>query len=153
MGKTIFVKPPVATLQISFIPSIPYHSNSLCSSNQLADFIRSCYDPNTLQYAESFYCLYLNRANKVLAVAEISKGGMTGTVVDIRTIIALALQSAAVSIIISHNHPSSNLRTSVADEKITKEIKQAVAFFQIHLLDHIIITADSYLSFADEGLL
>lgn len=153
MGKTIFIKPPVATLQISFIPSIPYHSSALYSSTQLADFIRSCYDPNTIQYTESFYCLYLNRANRVLAVAELSKGGMTGTVVDNRTLIALALQCGALSIIISHNHPSSNLRPSVADENITKQIKQAAAIFNIHLLDHIIITADSYLSFADEGLL
>ena len=153
MEKTIFVKPPVATLQISFIPSIPFHSNAICSSSQLAEFIRSCYDPNTLQYAESFYCLYLNRANKVLAVTEISKGGMTGTVADIRTIFALALQCGAVALIISHNHPSSNLRPSVADEKLTKQIKHAAEILNIYLLDHIIITADSYFSFADEGLL
>lgn len=153
MGKPILLKPPVATIQISFIPTIPFYTNSLCYSQQLADFIRSCYDPNTLQYTESFYCLYLNRANRVLAVAELSKGGMTGTVVDNRTLIALALQCGALSIIISHNHPSSNLSPSKADEQITKAVKEAAALFNIKLLDHIIITADSYLSFADEGLL
>lgn len=153
MAKPVYIKPPVATLQISFIPTIPFHTTSLCTSNQFADFIRTCYDPNTIHYSESFYCLYLNRANMVLAVAEISKGGMTGTVVDIRTLMALALQCGAISIIISHNHPSSNLRPSVADEKLTKKIKEAAALLDIYLLDHIIITATAHFSFAEEGLI
>jgi DNA repair protein RadC len=83
----------------------------------------------------------------------LSKGGMTGAVVDVRVIFQVALKACATSLILAHNHPSGNLDSSDADLKITRQIKEAGLILDIPLLDHLIMTTDSYLSMADEGLL
>ena len=95
----------------------------------------------------------LNRQNQILGYHQLSKGGMTGAVVDVRVIFQVALKASCTSIILSHNHPSGNLDVSDADRKITNQIKQAGVILDIPLLDHLIMTTDSYLSMADEGLL
>jgi DNA repair protein RadC len=102
---------------------------------------------------EVFAVLFLNRANRIRHFEIISSGGMTGTVADPRIILKKALEEEAVSIIICHNHPSGNLKPSRADEEITRKINHAAKFFDIMLLDHIIVSTDGYFSFADEGLL
>jgi DNA repair protein RadC len=101
---------------------------------------------------EVFAVLFLNRANRIRHFEIISSGGMTGTVADPRIILKKALEEEAVSIILCHNHPSGNLKPSRADEELTKKIQQATKFFDIVLLDHIIVSTDGYFSFADEGL-
>lgn len=95
----------------------------------------------------------LNRAGDVIGFYKISQGGVTGTVCDPRVILQVALLSNATSIIICHNHPSGNTKPSRQDEEITKKIKMAVSYFDIKLLDHIILTAETHLSFLDQGLL
>jgi DNA repair protein RadC len=102
---------------------------------------------------EEFWVLYLDNSNKVINRYQISKGGMTSTVVDSRIIFKKALLSGAVAIILSHNHPSGSLRPSEQDKALTNKIKEASAFMDIKLLDHIIVTDKSYFSFADEMLL
>jgi DNA repair protein RadC len=102
---------------------------------------------------EEFWVLYLDNSNKVIKRYQISKGGMTSTVVDSRIIFKKALLSGAVAIILSHNHPSGSLRPSEQDKALTNKIKEASAFMDIKLLDHIIVTDKSYFSFADEMLL
>jgi len=102
---------------------------------------------------EEFWVLYLNNANKVIAKNQLSKGGMTGTVVDVRIIFKSALESGAVGILLCHNHPSGNLKPSEADIEITKKIKTAGKSLDINVLDHLIITQNGYYSFADEGIL
>jgi len=102
---------------------------------------------------EVFAVLFLNRANRIRHFEIISSGGMTGTVADPRIILKKALEEEAVSIILCHNHPSGNLKPSRADEELTKKIQQATKFFDIILLDHIIVSTDGYFSFADEGLI
>lgn len=102
---------------------------------------------------EVFAVLYLNRANRVNRFEIISKGGITGTVADPRIILRRALEEDAVGLILCHNHPSGNLRPSRADEELTSKIKEAARFFDIRLLDHLIVSSDGYFSFADEGLL
>ncbi len=102
---------------------------------------------------EVFAVLFLNRANRIRHFEIISSGGMTGTVADPRIILKKALDEEAVSIILCHNHPSGNLKPSKADEEITQKIHHAAKFFDIHLLDHIIVSTDAYFSFADEGLI
>ena len=102
---------------------------------------------------EVFAVLFLNRAKRIRHFEIISSGGMTGTVADPRIILKKALEEEAVSIIICHNHPSGNLKPSRADEEITRKINHAAKFFDIMLLDHIIVSTDGYFSFADEGLL
>jgi DNA repair protein RadC len=102
---------------------------------------------------EEFWVLYLDNSNKVINRYQVSKGGMTSTVVDSRIIFKKALLSGAVAIILSHNHPSGSLRPSEQDKALTNKIKEASAFMDIKLLDHIIVTDKSYFSFADEMLL
>ena len=105
------------------------------------------------EHIEFSYLLMLNRQNQILGYHQLSKGGMTGAVVDVRVIFQVALKASCTSIILSHNHPSGNLDVSDADRKITNQIKQTGVILDIPLLDHLIMTTDSYLSMADEGLL
>ncbi len=102
---------------------------------------------------EVFGVVFLNRANKINHFEIISQGGITGTVADPRIILKRALEEGAVSIILCHNHPSGNLRPSRADEELTLKIKEASKYFDIKLLDHIIVSDEGYTSFADEGIL
>ena len=102
---------------------------------------------------EEFWILYLNNSNKVIEQYQISKGGITGTLVDVRLTLKKALELGAVSLILAHNHPSGNLRASEADKQLTQKLKNAAESLDIKILDHIIVTEKSYLSFADEGML
>ncbi len=102
---------------------------------------------------EVFLVMYLNRANKVLCISTLSEGGMTGTVADPRMILKQALDVKAISIVVCHNHPSGSLSPSRQDEDLTSKIKQACSFFDIRLLDHLIVSQDGYYSFCDEGIL
>jgi len=102
---------------------------------------------------EVFAIVFLNRANKINHFEIVSEGGITGTVADPRIILRKALEEDAVSIVLCHNHPSGSLKPSRADEEITRKIKEASAFFDITVLDHIIVSDGGYYSFADEGLL
>jgi len=102
---------------------------------------------------EEFWLIMLNRANLVLKKELISKGGVAGTVVDTKIIFKTAVDNYASSIIICHNHPSGNLKPSDADIKITRTIKEAGKIMEIPLLDHLIITENSYYSFGDDGLI
>lgn len=102
---------------------------------------------------EEFWVLFLSNSNKVLAKSQVSKGGLTATVVDIRLLFKRALELVSVAIIVCHNHPSGKLQPSVADKNLTQKMKQAGNTLDIKLLDHLIITEKAYFSFADEGLL
>ncbi|MBS1949054.1 MAG: DNA repair protein RadC [Bacteroidetes bacterium] len=102
---------------------------------------------------EVFAVVFLNRANKINHFEIVSQGGITGTVADPRIILKKALEQEAVNIILCHNHPSGNLKPSRADEELTSKIKEAAKYFDIRVLDHIIVSEDGYYSFADEGLL
>ncbi len=102
---------------------------------------------------EVFAVVFLNRANKIIDFQIISKGGLTGTVADPRIILKKAIEAEACSLVLSHNHPSGNLKPSKADEELTAKIKSAAAFLDIRVADHIIVSDEGYFSFADEGLL
>lgn len=102
---------------------------------------------------EEFWLLILNRANLVIKKELISRGGVSGTVVDTKIIFKAAVENYACSIIICHNHPSGNLKPSEADIRITKNIKEAGKLMEIPLLDHLIITENGFYSFADEGMI
>ena len=102
---------------------------------------------------EEFWVLYLNNSNKVIYKSQLSKGGITGTVVDIRIVFKTALEQNATSIILCHNHPSGTLVASDADKQITKKLKEAGKMLEINILDHLIVANSTYMSFADEGIL
>lgn len=120
------------------------------NSYEIAEFLKS-----TLKdfHYEVFGVLFLNRANKIKHFEIISRGGITGTVADPRIILKKALEEEATSIVLSHNHPSGNLKPSRADEELTQKIKQAAGYLDIRVLDHIIVSEEGYYSFADEGLM
>ncbi|MEM0518254.1 MULTISPECIES: RadC family protein [Aequorivita] len=102
---------------------------------------------------EEFWILYLNNSNKIIKSAQLSKGGITGTIVDVRLAFKEALQLGAVGIILAHNHPSGTLKPSQADIQLTRKLKTAGDSLDIKVLDHLIITEKAYFSFADENML
>lgn len=102
---------------------------------------------------EEFWIVYLNNSNKVIHKSQLSKGGITGTLVDVRLVLKQALELGAVGIILAHNHPSGTLRPSAADKQITLKLKTASEALDIQVLDHLILAQNEYLSFADKGIL
>jgi DNA repair protein RadC len=122
---------------------------SISSSNEAFKVLQSVWNEH-ISYKESFYVLLLNRANIVLGYNLLSIGGGTGTVVDIKHLLQLALKTNASGVIVAHNHPSGNLKPSRQDKTLTKKVKQASGLLDIQLLDHLIITETGYFSFADE---
>ncbi|MBQ0786303.1 MAG: JAB domain-containing protein, partial [Oceanihabitans sp.] len=102
---------------------------------------------------EEFWIVYLNNSNKVIQKNQLSKGGITGTLVDVRLALKTALEVGATGIILAHNHPSGTLKPSEADKQLTKKLKIAAESLDIKVLDHLIITENAYFSFADESLL
>ena len=102
---------------------------------------------------EEFWIIYLNNSNKVLFKKQESKGGITGTLVDVRLVLKKALEVGATSIILAHNHPSGTLVPSHADQQLTQKLKNAAESIDIKVLDHLIVTEKAYFSFADDNLL
>lgn len=102
---------------------------------------------------EEFWVLLLNRANKIIKTESISKGGISGTVVDVRIVCKMALENNTTGVILVHNHPSGNLKPSQQDLDITRKMKDALKLLDISVLDHLIIGDRAYYSFADEGLM
>jgi len=102
---------------------------------------------------EEFWIIYLNNSNKVIYKTQLSKGGMTGTVVDVRIVFKTALEHNAVGMILVHNHPSGTLIASEQDKQVTRQLKMAGHALDIKVLDHVIVTEHSYYSFADAGIL
>ncbi len=109
------------------------------------------WDENKIEFVEQFKVLFLNRSNKVLGIYEVSSGGISGTVADPRVIFAVALKANCSSIMLSHNHPSGNLKPSRQDEILTQKIKQGEELLEIKLLDHLIVTSEGYYSFFERG--
>ena len=131
----------------------PSQRPQISSPEDSFKILRQIWNADKIEMVEQFKVLFLNRSNKVLGVFEASSGGITGTVADPRIILAAAIKANAVSLILAHNHPSGNLKPSRADEELTTKIKQAAVYLDMKLLDHVIITAENYYSFANEGLL
>ena len=102
---------------------------------------------------EEFWIIYLNNSNKVIQKNQLSKGGITGTLVDVRLVLKNALEFGATGLILVHNHPSGTLKPSTSDKQLTQKLKTAAENLDIKVLDHLIITQNAYFSFADESLL
>jgi len=151
LGETPEVNVP--ELAVSYTRSRQKDFGKITSSKDAADFIRNTFNDGEVELQEQFIVLYLNQANEIIGYYKHSKGAINATVADIRIILATALKSLAVSMVVAHNHPSGNLKPSRADEQLTAKIKDSAAMMEVKLLDHVIVTRDSYYSFADEGLL
>lgn len=124
-----------------------------CSKDAFDIFMEN-WDQDSIEHIEEFKLMLMTRSNKVLGIASISKGGISGTVTDVRIILQLAIKANASGIIVCHNHPSGNSQPSETDSKLTHKIKDAGMIMDIQLLDHLIITPDdSFYSFADNGMI
>lgn len=125
----------------------------LTNCTEVFEFILSKWDLDIIEFQEECKIILANRANFVLGIYDLSKGGITGTVVDIRVILSVALKCNASGIILVHNHPSGSLKPSEADRKITRKVKDACDLLEISLIDHIIITRNSFFSFTQDGFI
>ena len=145
MRKAIEYK--LTAVKNSYFPSV-----KISTSRDSVEFIRKFYFDDILIY-ESFFILLLNRNNNTVGWMKVSQGGIAGTVADPKIIGKAIVDNLASHVILCHNHPSGNIRPSQADIDLTKKIKEMAVLLDSHVIDHIILTDESYLSFADEGLL
>jgi len=122
-----------------------------CSADVAKIFTEAC--KGCMDHHEEVYALFLNRANRVLGISNIAKGGFSSSVIDIRIILQTALIVSASAIMLSHNHPSGSIKPSKQDLDITKQVQKGCEAIGIQLLDHVIVTSETYTSFADSGLL
>jgi DNA repair protein RadC len=124
-----------------------------CSKDAFDIFMEN-WDLDSIEHIEEFKLMLMTRSNKVLGIASISKGGINGTVTDVRIILQFAIKANASGIIVCHNHPSGNLQPSESDKAITNKIKESGTLMDIQLLDHLIIIPEGkYYSMADEGII
>ncbi|WP_422358586.1 JAB domain-containing protein [Reichenbachiella sp.] len=145
-------KKVVAEIQATYNPKNQAQAIKVSSSQAVNQYIRKVY-PVDIEMREAFMCLYLNRANNVQGFAVISIGGLSGTVADPKTIFQHALLCNAAHIIMIHNHPSGNTQPSQQDINLTRKVKSVGEAMDLPVLDHVILTKESFFSFADECLL
>jgi DNA repair protein RadC len=129
-----------------------YKRVKIGSSRDAAEYCRNFYHDD-LELYESFFLLLLNNSNNTIGYVKISQGGITGTLVDLRIIMKYSIETLSTGVILCHNHPSGTLKPSTADKDLTKKIVKALGLFDVKVLDHIILTKEGYVSFADENLL
>ena len=142
----------LAEITVSYSTKVKAAERPKVRCSQDADALLRKVFPS-LEHVEYFYIICLNRANQVLGFHQVSKGGISGTVTDVRVIFQVAIKTSSSGLILAHNHPSGNLQPSEADLKITRKIKEAGALLDISVLDHLVLTEEGYLSFADENLM
>jgi DNA repair protein RadC len=151
---TIFQENVVAEIKLSYNnpvkPSL--RPKIKCSEDAFKILFRN-WNLENLGFLEEFKVMLLNRANQVIGICQIGVGGTNSVTADPKLIIATAIKGNASGIILAHNHPSGNLKTSEQDRRLTKRVKEVCDFLDINLLDHVILTEEGYFSFAEEGLL
>ncbi len=142
----------LSEIHVSYKPGL-ISSKIITNSQDAFEILNMLFSPDTISLQEQFVVLYLNRANRVIGSYQLSKGGITGTIADVRLILSVALKTLATGLILAHNHPSGNLKPSEADKQITNKIRQASKLLDIELIDHIILSVEGYYSFMDEGII
>ena len=144
----------VAEVQLSYKTTVKASERpQINSSIDVYKVLQENWNYEVIEFIEEFKVLLLNRANRVIGIVPISVGGTAGTIADPKVIYVSALKANAASIILAHNHPSGNLKASHADIELTKKLKNAGLFLDLPILDHVILTKDGFLSFADEYLM
>ena len=143
----------VSEIEITYKPAIG-SKPEVTSSSDAYLILKEYYPENQIALKEYFVVMYLNQANRVIGVQKLSIGGLTSAVADVRLLFGTALKVLATGVVISHNHPSGNLKPSLQDKNLTKQVNEAGKLLDIKLLDHLIITPDDqYISMADQGML
>jgi DNA repair protein RadC len=149
-GKSI----KVSEVQLKYIQKVPKSERfKITSSRSANDLVRTVIDDDQIDLNEKVHLICMNNSNDVIAVSELSVGSSNGCLVDIKNVLVTALKVRACGLILLHNHPSGTLRPSNADRDLTKRVKEAAKMIDISLLDHLIYTRESYVSFADESWL
>ncbi len=144
----------VAEIELVYKSKVkPSERPRITSTKEAYQLLLQTWDANKIEFVEQFKVVLMNRAHRVLGIYELSSGGIAGTVADPKLVFMAALKSNACCLILSHNHPSGNLKPSHADEALTRKISEAGKFLDIQVIDHVIVTSEGYYSFADEGLL
>ena len=144
----------VAEIYLTYKSNVkPSHRPKVNASRDAYKIFLESWDDAKIELVEQFKVLLLNRANKAIGLFEASSGSVTGTVADPKLIFASAIKANACGLIIAHNHPSGNLKPSEADINLTRKIREGGKLLEIPLLDHLIVTTESYFSFSDEGML
>jgi DNA repair protein RadC len=151
MNSTSHFTNKVAEVQMSYRNPVKASERvKVTKSNDAYELIMASWD-STLELYESFKILMLNKANKVLGISTVGEGGVSSCNIDTKRVFTTALLTNCCSIILCHNHPSGNIQPSEADRLITKKIQSAGTLLDIAVLDHLIITPETYYSFADNG--
>ena len=140
----------LSEIKVSYRPNKSTNIN-LNNSESIFKMVLDHWNKDTIELQEEMKVVLLNRSNQLLGVYELSKGGITGTTVDVKLLLSVALKCVASYIVIVHNHPSGNLKPSTTDISITKKIKKAARQVDLILLDHLILSNTGYYSFADDG--
>lgn len=144
----------ISEIQIVYRNKVSVSDRPKVTCSKDADNIfRSTWDVNRIELLEQFKIMLMDRRNACIGISNISTGGIAGCVADPKIIFATALKARASGIIMAHNHPSGNLTPSQADIDLTRKMKEAGKFLEIGVMDHLIMTSESYRSFADEGLM
>ncbi len=145
----------VAEIQLKYLPTAKsrFSVGKIQSSIDAYNFLNTIYNPDTIALTEKFVLVFTNHANEIIGYNIHSSGNIASTQVEIRLIVAIAINCACSGVIISHNHPSGSMSPSKSDRLITDKINQALEVFNIKLLDHIIVSPNQgdYCSFADNG--
>ncbi|UCS93823.1 JAB domain-containing protein [Echinicola marina] len=142
----------VAEIVLSYRPKVKLSQvPKITSSKEAYDVLLENWDKSKLQFVEQFKVMLLNRSNRVLGVVDVSTGGTSGTVADPKIIFAAAVKSNSSGMILVHNHPSGNRFPSNADNNLTERMVKLGKLMELPVLDHIIVTSESYYSYADEG--
>ncbi|WP_170245537.1 JAB domain-containing protein [Fodinibius salinus] len=123
------------------------------SPDEAVEVLREVWNEGHIQLKEEFVVLLLNTSKRCIGWSKVSLGGSSATIVDPSAIFQVALLATATSIIVAHNHPSGNLNPSKADKSLTERIKKSGDMLGITLDDHIILTADGYVSLRAKGIL
>ena len=151
-SKEIILEDKIAKISIKYDRTVkPSEMIKIVNSDTASKVFREIWNNDLLNYTEEFKIMLLNNSNKVIGIFDVSKGGQTGTLVDVRTVLTVALSAGSTGICLCHNHPSGTLTPSEADKKLTKKICEAAQLMDIKVLDHIILTQEEYYSFADQG--
>ncbi|MEC3908892.1 JAB domain-containing protein [Tamlana sp. 2201CG12-4] len=149
------MKDKVNEISVSYKEKIrTMESKGIKSSEDAAKLFFESWNRDTIGFQETFKVLLLNNANKMKGVYQLSTGSLTGTMIDMRILFAVIIKTLSVGVILAHNHPSGQLKPSEADKRLTQKIQKASKFFDVNVLDHLIIVPNGhYYSFADNGLM
>ena len=142
------MKQQISEIKVSYKPI--NNRVKISSSKNVYETLLSIWSEDTIELLEEVKILLLNKANEILGVYHLSKGGVSGAFVDIKLVLSIALKGNASSLIIAHNQPSGNIKPSQNDIALTKKVKDGAKLLDLVLLDHLIITTNSYYSFSDE---